>query len=213
MRLMGGGDCLVASIAPQLARGWAEPSRSDQRRPRVVADGKHLSVGGRPFRIRGVTYGSFATRSDGEAFPNPHRVRSDFAMMAAAGLNTVRTYGAPPADVLGLAEESGLRLLVGLHYEDWRSVPETGRRARRRILDAGRRAVASAMERCAGRASVIALSVGNEVPSDLVRVHGSGAVEETLSELIEEVHAADAGMLATYCNYPPTEYLQVEGQD
>jgi len=178
-----------------------------------VADGKHLSVGGRPFRIRGVTYGSFAERADGEAFPNPHRVRSDFAMMAAAGLNTVRTYSAPPADVLELAEEAGLRLLLGLHYEDWRSVPQIGRQARRRILDAGRRAVESAMERCRGRDAVIAIAVGNEVPADLVRVHGIGAVEDTLSRLVEEVHKSDANMLATYCNYPTTEYLQVEGQD
>ncbi|HKA50049.1 MAG TPA: glycosyltransferase [Candidatus Dormibacteraeota bacterium] len=206
----------AAALAPFAPATEREPAKSfshDQARLRVVPDGNHLSLGGRPFRVRGVTYGSFATRHDGQAFPSAQRVRSDFAMIAAAGLNTVRTYTVPPADVLGLAEEFGLRLLVGLHYDDWRSVPETGRRARRRILDAGRRAVASAMECCAGRASVIALSVGNEVPSDLVRVHGSGAVEETLSRLVEEVHAADAGMLATYCNYPTTEYLQVEGQD
>ena len=203
----------VARIAPPPARGSTRPSTGHQAQPRVVSDGKHLSLGGRPFRIRGVTYGSFATRPDGEAFPSPDRVRSDFAMMAAAGLNTVRTYTVPPADVLQLAEEAGLRLLVSLHYEDWRSVPETGRRARRRILDAGRHSVASAMERCAGRASVMALLVGNEVPADLVRVHGIGAVEETLSRLVEEVHAADAGMLATYCNYPTTEYLHVDGQD
>jgi glycosyltransferase involved in cell wall biosynthesis len=203
------GPCLV----PPPERAPSEPSTDNQRRPRVVSDGKHLSLGGRPFRIRGVTYGSFAVRSDGEPFPSPDRVRSDFAMMAAAGLNTVRTYSAPPADVLELAEEAGLRLLVGLHYEDWRAVPQTGRRARRRILDAGRRSVERAMQRCAARDCVVAVSVGNEVPADLVRVHGIGAVEETLSRLVEEVHAVDADMLATYCNYPTTEYLQVEGQD
>ena len=204
---------MVAPITPLPARGWAELSRGDWRRPRVVVDGKHLSVGGHPFRIRGVTYGSFATRPDGQAFPNPQRVRSDFSMMAAAGLNTIRTYSAPPEDLLELAEEAGLRLLLGLHYEDWRSVPETGRQARRRILDAGRRAVESTMERCRARDSVFAIAVGNEVPADLVRVHGIGAVEDTLSRLVEEVHKADPDMLATYCNYPTTEYLQVDGQD
>ena len=40
-----------------------------------------------------------------------------------------------------------------------------------------------------------------------------GAVEETLSRLVEEVHEADADLLASYCNYPMTEYLHVEGQD
>src|SRR5215472_5741899 len=190
------------------------PSESERHRShRVVPDRKHLGLQGRPFRIRGVTYGSFAARRDGETFPSSDRVRQDFAMMAAAGLNTARTYSTPPVDVLELAEEAGPRLLVGLHYEDWRSVPQTRRHARRRILDAGRRALECAMERCAGRASVLAIAVGNEGPTDLVRLRGIGAAEETLSRLVEEVHEADADLLASYCNYPMTEYLHVEGQD
>jgi len=149
------------------------PSESERHRShRVVPDRKHLGLQGRPFRIRGVTYGSFAARRDGEMFPSSDRVRQDFAMMAAAGLNTARTYSTPPVDVLELAEEAGPRLLVGLHYEDWRSVPQTRRHARRRILDAGRRALECAMERCAGRDSVLAIAVGSEGPADLVRLHG-----------------------------------------
>jgi O-antigen biosynthesis protein len=46
-----------------------------------------------------------------------------------------------------------------------------------------------------------------------VRLHGIGAVEDTLSALVEAVHAGDPEMLATYTNYPTTEYLHVAGQD
>src|SRR4051812_21899817 len=108
---------------------------------RVVVDGKHLSLGGRPFRIKGVTYGSFLPRLDGEPFPERARVKEDFRAIAEAGLNTVRTYELPPVDVLEIADEFELRVLVGLHYHDWRMEPTPGRAARRRIRDAGRRAV------------------------------------------------------------------------
>jgi glycosyltransferase involved in cell wall biosynthesis len=180
---------------------------------RVTADGKHLSLGGSPFRIRGVTYGSFVPRLDGEPYPDPSQIKLDLTAMAAAGLNTVRTYTLPPPELLDLADELDLKVLVGLHYQDWRQELQPGRAARRRILRAGCEAVERAMERCAGHRSVLALSVGNEVPADVVRVHGIGSVEETLAALVGRVHAADEAMLATYCNYPSTEYLEVDGAD
>ncbi|MFN2467142.1 MAG: glycosyltransferase [Gaiellaceae bacterium] len=180
---------------------------------RIVPDGKFLLEGGAVFRVRGATYGSFRPRGDGEPFPESDRVEEDFLAMAGAGLNTVRTYALPPVDVLDLAAEVGLRVIVGLHYEDWRVEQVPGRRSRRRIVDAGRRAVGAAVERCAGRPEVLAVSVGNEVPGDLVRLHGIRSVEHALSELVAEIHAAGTQLLATYTNYPTTEYLHLEGQD
>ncbi len=165
--------------------------------------GKFLSFDGRRFHVRGVTYGSFAPRSDGELVPEPARVRSDFAAMRAAGLNTVRTYTLPPEDVLDAAAEAGLQLIVGLHYDDWRVESSPGRRARRRIRDAGLGAVDAALERCAERKNILALAVGNEVPGDLVRLHGARSVARVLSELCREVRAG--GLRATYVNYPTTE--------
>jgi hypothetical protein len=100
-----------------------------------------------------------------------------------------------------------------VHYADWRDEDRPGRAAQARIRDAGRRAVENAMHLCAGRPEVLAVAVGNEVPGDIVRLHGAGAVEEVLTTLIEAVHQIDPGMLATYCNYPTTEYLQAPGQD
>ena len=69
------------------------------------------------------------------------------------------------------------------------------------------------MERCAGRPEVLAISVGNEVPADVARVHGVARIEEGLSTLVSAVHKADPDMLATYCNFPTTEFLEIEGQD
>jgi glycosyltransferase involved in cell wall biosynthesis len=180
---------------------------------RVSVDGKHLELEGRPYRVRGVTYGSFLPRLDGELFPDPSQVKRDFAGIEAAGMNVVRTYTVPPPEMLDLAREMDLRVLVGLQYEDWRYHAIPGRRIRRQIRDAGRRALEEAMDRCAGRPEVFAIAVGNEVPADVVRVHGIGHVQEALSELVDEVHRADPSMLATYCNFPTTEYLQLDGQD
>jgi GT2 family glycosyltransferase len=180
---------------------------------RITVDGKHLRHGDEPFSLRGVTYGSFSPRADGALYPHTERVESDFAAIAASGLNVVRLYTAPPPDLLDLAEENGLRLFVGLQYEDWRYEAAPGRRAQRRVRDAGRRALEAAMEACAGRTSVLAVCVGNEVPPDVTRVHGIGDVEDVLSELVEQVHEFDPEMLATYANYPSTEYLRIAGQD
>jgi O-antigen biosynthesis protein len=140
-------------------------------------------------------------------------VRQDFAAIAASPVNVIRTYELPPDDVLDAAEEAGLLVMVGLHYDDWTAQPRPGRRTDKRVLDAGRRAVETALQRCSSHSCLLAISVGNEVAGDLVRVHGIGAVEHVLSALVEEVHAADPDLLVTYTNYPTTEYLQVAGQD
>jgi O-antigen biosynthesis protein len=180
---------------------------------RVSIDGKHLSLDGRPFRVRGVTYGTFAARDDGALFPPPERVRADFNAMARAGINTVRMYTVPPPDVIELGEEAGLRFLVGLHYDDWRLEPQPGRGASKRVLAAGLRAIDNATRALAGRPSIVGISVGNEIPADVVRVHGVAAVERILARLVSAVQDADAELLATYTNFPTTEFLNVEGQD
>jgi O-antigen biosynthesis protein len=180
---------------------------------RVRADGKHLEADGRPFRVRGVTYGSFQRRNDGALFPESLQIKQDLCDIVHAGFNTVRTYDLPPPEVIDIAAELGLKVIVGLHYDDWRQTTEGSSRHGRQVLDAGRRAVAEAMQGCAGRPEVLAISVGNEVPADLVRLHGAGQIEHVLATLISEVHQADPEMLATYSNFPTTEYLRIEGQD
>lgn len=180
---------------------------------RVRTDGKHLIQGRSPFALKGFTYGSFRRRKDGARFPDETTLRADCRAMAAAGVNTVRVYTTPPADLLDAAEAHGLNLIIGLDYHDWRMEAATDRAARRRITEAGRHEVDRALEVCSGHSSVLAIAVGNEVPADLVRLHGAAHVAETLSELVERVHRADDDLLATYVNFPTTEFLEVEGQD
>lgn len=180
---------------------------------RVVANGKHLDLGGERFVVRGVTYGSFDRRPDGYAFPESHVIRADLTQMAGIGLNTVRIYERPAPELLDVAAELGMRVIVGLDFHDWRMEPEPSRASDRRVRAAGLSAVQETMEICAGRDEVLAVCVGNEVPGDLVRVHGIGRVEDILSELVDAVHCADPDVLVSYTNYPTTEYLQVSGID
>jgi glycosyltransferase involved in cell wall biosynthesis len=201
-----------------------QPSRlADRRTPRidwstclnerVSVDGKYFSLDGNVFRMRGTTYGTFLPRPDGEPFPDRSQVKADFAAMVDVGLNVVRTYTAPPRDVVDVAEQAGIHLLVGIHYDDWRAESVVSRAAHRRVLDRGRRAVEQAMTLCADKPSVVAVAVGNEVPGDIVRLFGIERAQEVLAELVAEVHRADPSMLVTYSNYPTTEYLRIPGID
>jgi GT2 family glycosyltransferase len=166
-----------------------------------------------PFRVKGVTYGSFAKRRDGWPFPEPDRIEADFTAIADCGLNTVRTYAVPPPDLLESARIHDLRVLVGLDYPDWRMHADSGVRIHRRVKADGLQAVREALVACAGRPEVLAISVGNEVPSDIVRLNGRAAVEDLLSELVSAIHEGDPALLATYTSFPTAEYLRVDGQD
>src|SRR4051794_12453437 len=98
---------------------------------KVTVDGKQFAVGGSRFNFRGVTYGTFAPRADGHQFPERDRIKRDFASMCEAGFTVVRTYTAPPDDLVELAGDWGLRVLAGVFYPDWRySVGASIRQAR-----------------------------------------------------------------------------------
>ncbi|HWL66425.1 MAG TPA: glycosyltransferase [Actinomycetota bacterium] len=184
-----------------------------QLHQKVRADGNHLLLGGDPFRVKGVTYGTFEARADGALFPESGKLKNDLIAMKEHGLNTVRTYTLPPVELLDVAAELDLKVIVGVDYLDWRYETQPGGAANRRVRDTGLRAVERALELCGGRPEVLALSVGNEVPVDVARTHGISTVERVLAELIDAVHSGDPEMLATYCNFPTTEFLQISGQD
>ena len=180
---------------------------------RVTVNGRFLSHEDAAFVVKGVTYGSFVPRRDGELYPEQDVIERDLTAMAAAGLNTVRLYTPPPVEFLESAAALGLRLLVGLDYHDFRMEPGVNRAGRRRIRDAGFQAIEEAMGRLGGRPEVLALSVGNEFPGDLVRLHGAHKVARVLGELVDRIHDDDPEMLATYTNFPTTGYLEVPGLD
>jgi GT2 family glycosyltransferase len=175
---------------------------------RVRLDGKFFARSGRRLCVRGVTYGPFALGPDGEPFPPPDRTAQDFALMAAAGINAVRTYHIPPPWLLGLAEEHGLALLLDVPWAKhlcFLDSPSAQARARQRVRQAALRG--------RGRAAVLAYSIGNEVPAGIVRWHGRRRVERFLAELADVARQADPDGLVTYASYPPTEYLDLSPFD
>jgi GT2 family glycosyltransferase len=179
----------------------------------VVVDGKQFASGEERFAFRGVTYGTFRPRDDGARFPDRERAKLDFAAMREAGFTVVRTYTPPPDDILALAADWDIRLLVDVFYPDWRYALGTSRRERRRVAQAAKTEVRNVARRLAGNSDVIGLSLGNEVPADAVRWFGTNAIAAVIEELAEVVREEDRNRLVTYANYPTTEYLPLECLD
>jgi len=171
-------------------------------RPRVC--GKFLFVGDEKLTLRGVTYGTFRPDADGERFPSLEVVERDFAAMAGAGINAVRTYSTPPRWVLDAALRHGLWVLVGIEWAQHVTFLDS-RRERRAIEEAVRHGVG----RCAGHPAVLAVAVGNEIPALIVRWHGAARVERFLERLCRTARGEDPEVLVTYVNYPTTEYLRL----
>lgn len=180
---------------------------------RVRVDGKHFAADGSRFTFRGVCYGTFRPRTDGAQFPERDALKRDFAAMDQAGFTVVRTYTPPPDDVVELAADWGLRLISDVFFADWRYLVGTSRRDRRRVARVARTTVRSAARRLAGADAVLGLSLGNEIPADVLRWVGPRVVSELIEELVDVVREEDGKQLVTYANYPTAEYLRVDGLD
>ncbi|MGI8757166.1 MAG: glycosyltransferase, partial [Acidimicrobiales bacterium] len=159
--------------------------------------------GDEAFYVRGTTDGTFRPGPDGDGH-RPETVERDFAQMAAHGLNAVRVYTVPPRWLLDAALRHGLRVMVGLPWEQHVAFLSDRRRAR--SIEERVRAAARA---CAGHPAVLCYAVGNEIPSAIVRWHGARRVERFLERLYRVVKEEDPDSLVTYVNYPSTEYLRL----
>ena len=91
----------------------AQPARLAPTAAPIRVSGKFFFAGERKHFVKGVTYGPFPTASHGAPFPEAAIVDNDFALMAEAGINTVRVFTVPPVWLLDAAQEAGLRVLVG----------------------------------------------------------------------------------------------------
>ena len=162
-----------------------------------------LYAGGERLLLRGVTYGTFDAAHDG-AVPPPDQVLADFAQMAGAGINCLRTYTLPPAWLLDLALAAGLRVMVGLAWEQHVAfLDEPGRPA---AIETRMREEVRA---CAGHPALLCYAIGNEIPTSIVRWHGAPSIERFLAHRLAETREEDPGALVTYVNYPSTEYLDL----
>jgi GT2 family glycosyltransferase len=180
-----------------------EPRPSVPLHP-VRSGGKFFSVEGEPFPVRGVSYGPFAPEPDGCQYHTRAIVDEDFDLIAASGFNVVRTYTAPPLWLLDAAAEHGLRLMVGLAWEQHVDFLADRRRAR----DIRRR-VADGVASCANHPAIFGYAVGNEIPAPVVRWYGARPVEKHLRDLYLAAKDRAPDALVTYVNYPSTEYLEL----
>src|SRR5207244_5840190 len=184
-----------------------EAARVDPTGP-IRVHGKFFFVGEHKHFIKGVTYGPFAKGSHGAQFPEPAVVDNDFALMAEAGINTVRVFTAPPPWLLDSAQRAGLRLLVGLPWSQhitFLDSPATQAQIREAVI--------AGVRYCRRHPAVFAYLVGNEIPPDMVRWHGAEPVRRFLRTLVAHVKEEHPEALVSYANFPSTEYLTIDFTD
>jgi glycosyltransferase involved in cell wall biosynthesis len=169
-----------------------------------MALGKFLFASDEKLYLRGVTYGTFRPGEDGSGYPDPPRVEADFRKMVLNGVNSVRTYSVPPRHVLDAAARQGLRVLIGLPWEQ--HVAFLGDRALAASIE---QRVREGVRACAGHPAVLGYAVGNEISAPIVRWHGRRRVERFLRRLYEAAKDEDPEGLVTYVNFPTTEYLHL----
>ena len=175
---------------------------------RVNIKGKNLYANGEKFYIKGVTYGTFKPDEDARQFPTRDTVEKDFALMATNSFNSVRTYTVPPKYVLDLALKYGLKVMVGLPWEQHITFLDTAEQ-RKDIIQRVKDGVLS----CENHSAVLCYTIGNEIPATIVRWYGKAKIEGFLKLLYKAVKQADPQGLVTYVNYPTTEYLDLSFLD
>jgi predicted glycoside hydrolase/deacetylase ChbG (UPF0249 family) len=163
--------------------------------------GKFLFAGPQKLVVRGVTYGTF---QGPHGLPERGVVAADFVAMIAAGVNTVRTYTPPPPWLLELAADAGLRVLVGIAWEQ--HLAFLGERHRRRAIG---QSVQAAVRASRGHPAVLGYVIGNEIPPSIVRWHGRVRVERFIEYLYRTAKAEDPEAIVTYASYPSTEFLHL----
>ncbi len=175
---------------------------------RVRVDGKFFARQGQRLRIQGVTYGPFAPDADGQPFPCRAQVLKDFALMRQAGVNAFRTYHLPPEWLLDLADTQGLNVFVDVPWPKHLCFLESSAAQAH-----ARRAVREAAVHGRHHPCLFAYSIGNEIPANIIRWHGSRRVERFLRELQDEARQTDPGGLVTYATFPPSEFLDLSFLD
>ena len=171
-------------------------------RPKVKD--KFIFIGDQKFYVRGVTYGTFRTDEEENNYPHPEVVERDFACMEANGINALRTYTVPPEWLLDAANRHGLRVIVGLAWEQHIAFLDDKQRVK-----AIEKRVRAGVKACAGHPAVLCYVIGNEIPASIVRWYGARRVERFIERLYWVAKGEDPDGLVTYVNYPTTEYLQL----
>ncbi len=195
-------------MAPDSTVVPRERTRADTGSGPIRVSGKFFFAGDEKFFVKGVTYGPFAMASHGSQFPERDVAVVDFALMAENGVNTVRVFTAPPLWLLDLADDHGLKMLVGIPWSQhvtFLDSPEIGREVERSVIE-----TVKSMNR---HPAIFAYLVGNEIPPDMVRWHSPDRVRDFLKRLVGLIKEFDPARLVSYANFPSTEYLTIDFTD
>jgi glycosyltransferase involved in cell wall biosynthesis len=176
--------------------------------PRPAVRGKFFRLGEAKLYAKGVTYGPFRPGADGQPFLARPETERDFELARRLGANVLRVYHVPPRWLLDLAQQYGLKLLIDVPWSKHLCFLDSSA-----FKGQARDAVRAAVQSCARHPAVFAYSVVNEMPPDIVRWSGAGAVENFLDELVEVAKSVDPECLCTFGNYPPTEFLSPRNFD
>jgi glycosyltransferase involved in cell wall biosynthesis len=175
---------------------------------RVRVAGKFLWLNDSKFYLKGFCYGPFAMNSLGEFLPERAQMREDIAHMKQLGANTARLYFVPSAEVLDEFLRQDVRVFLDIPWEKHRCFFEDWA-----TRESARLQVRQAAEIAANHPAVLAISVVNEVPNDIVRFYGNRDIESFIAELGDSVKQIAPDCLTTFANYPTTEFLQPENFD
>jgi GT2 family glycosyltransferase len=177
---------------------------SDTALAPVCVKGKFIFAGSQKLYVRGVTYGTFRPDENGSEFHDMDRVEADFRQIAANGMNAIRTYTVPPRWLLDAAQLHGLRVMVGLPWEQHIAFLDDKSRVR-----SVEERVSAGVRACAGHPAVLCYAVGNEIPAPIVRWYGHRRIEGHIKRLYQAAKDIDPSAPVTYVNYPSTEYLDL----
>ena len=130
--------------------------------------GKFVQVDGRRFLVKGVAYGTFEPDAAGCQFPPLQQVARDFALMAEAGINTVRTYTGPGEALLDEAARHGLKVMAGVPWTQHVAFLDD-----RALLGQIRRDTAASVRALAAHPAALLFALGNEIPPAVVGGEGA----------------------------------------
>ena len=172
---------------------------------RPSVGGKFVFTGSEKFHIKGVSYGAFKPDETGREYQNSDKIRDDFKMIVQQGFNVVRIpHTVPPRELLDIAADFGLRIMVGLSAEQYLGYMIDGKHLGPIYQD-----IREKVRPIAGHPSLLCYALGNEIPAPLARWLGAKRIERYLNRLYDIVKSEDHNGLVTYVNYPTTEYLEL----
>src|SRR5687768_16773747 len=156
--------------------------QTDLNSSRVRVDGKLFRADGRKLYVKGFCYGPFALNSRDEYLPEPAQMAADLEHMRHLGANTIRLYSLPSPVTLDEVHKQGLKVILDVPWEKHRCFCEDWT-----AKQAARRQIRAAAELAANHPAVMAVSVVNEIPNDVVRFHGHEQIERFVEELAKTV--------------------------